>query len=354
MREVTSTLTHNSFPTFNLHSVTIASSTPTTGLSLRSTAASSVPAPETPLLDPLLRPLFAPETIALFNRIQNDNGSVYVPNSHGYAPALQGNATYLQGSRQPSVRSDLLLTVRDRDEFWQIDPLIADRFWLTGRLLGNLVVSAAHGINFVDHAVPAVPIQMPIAALWAVGLPIPTILLVLGYLSNPLLDRQYPSPEAAVADCLLFIEWLERNVCWLAECFRRIILQRAMGFDTVWDFGTVLGMGKDEFFDLVADSRAEAGLNELDILLSTIEDAPLSYNELDFDVAEIIRPWYTHLGMVGDSTQVGVGLYPIESDLASPMDTLMSTGFNDMTFEISDMQAKETGKDDIPTLQAWI
>ncbi|KAJ7729851.1 hypothetical protein DFH07DRAFT_781821 [Mycena maculata] len=214
------------------------------------------------------------------------------------------------------VRSDLLLTVRDRDEFWQIDPLIADGFWLTGRLLGNLVVSAAHGINFVDHAVPAVPIQMPIAALRAVGLPIPTILLVLGYPSNPLLDPT--------------------------------------GFDTVWDFGTVLGMGKDEFFDLVADSRAEAGLDELDILLSTIEDAPLSYNELDFDVAELICPWYTHLGVVGDSTQVGVGLYPIESDLASPMDTLMSTGFNDMTFEISDMQAKATGKDDIPTLQAWI
>ncbi|KAJ7752205.1 hypothetical protein DFH07DRAFT_1031857 [Mycena maculata] len=201
-----------------------------------------------------------------------------------------------------SYQVDLLRTVRDRVEFWQIDPLIADGFWLTGRLLGNLLVSAAHGINFVDHAVPAVPIQIPIAALRAVGLPIPTILLVLGYPSNPLRHRRYSSPEAAVADCLLFIEWLEHNLCWLAECFRRIILRRSEGFDTVWDFGTVLGMGKDEFFDSVADSRAEAGLDELDILLSTIEEAPLSYNELDFDVAELIRPWYTHLGVVACRT----------------------------------------------------
>ncbi|KAJ7506948.1 hypothetical protein B0H11DRAFT_2218785 [Mycena galericulata] len=239
----------------------------------------------------------------------------------------------------------------DRLEFWQIDPLIADGFWLSARLLGHLLISAAHGINFVAHAVPAVPILLPIAALQDVGLPIPTILLALSYPCNPFRLRRYASPEEAVADCLLFVEWYEHNLCWLAECLRRII---SNGKHSVWDIGTVLGMQKDEFFDLIAESRAEAGLDELDILFSTIEEAPLSYNELDFDVAELIRPWYTHLGVVGDATHVGVGLYPIESELASPMDRVMYRGFNEMTFEIADMKAKAFARDDMPMMEPWI
>ncbi|KAJ6479511.1 hypothetical protein C8R47DRAFT_1137098 [Mycena vitilis] len=235
------------------------------------------------------------------------------------------------------LRNDLLRVVTDRLEFWQIDPLIADGFWLSARQLGHLLVSAAHGINFAAHAAPAVPIQFPLAAMREPGLPIPTILLALGYPSNPLRHRRYASPEAAVADCLLFVEWYEDNLCWLAECLRRTI---SNGINTVWNFGTVLDMRKDEFFDGIANSRAEAGLDELDILLSTTEDAPFNYNDLDLDIAAMIRPWYTHLGVVGDATHVGVGLYPIESEFSSPMDRLMFKGFNDMTFEFANMQPK--------------
>ncbi|KAJ7653584.1 hypothetical protein DFH06DRAFT_1133735 [Mycena polygramma] len=258
------------------------------------------------------------------------------------------------GASYKLLRNDLLRVVTDRLEFWQIDPLIADGFWLSARQLGHLLVSAAHGINFAAHAAPAVPIQFPLAAIREPGLPIPTILLALGYPSNPLRHRRYASPEAAVADCLLFVEWYEDNLCWLAECLRRTI---SNGINTVWDFGTVLDMQKDEFFSGIANSRAEAGLDELDILLSTTEDAPFNYNLLDLgesasvqfttlalikitDIAELIRPWYTHLGVVGDATHVGVGLYPIESEFSSPMDRLMFKGFNEMTFEFANMQPK--------------
>ncbi|KAJ7479905.1 hypothetical protein FB451DRAFT_1395462 [Mycena latifolia] len=242
-------------------------------------------------------------------------------------------------------RNDLLRVQADRLEFWIIDLLIADAFWLSARQLSILIVSAAHGINFTAHAAPAVPIRLPLAALRDVGLPIPTILLALSYPSNPLCHRRYASPEAAVADCLLFIEWYEHNLCWLAECLRRII---SHGTHTVWDFATALDISsKDEFFNLIANSRKEAGLDELDILFSTIEEAPFTFNDLDFgehsrysysvplvnwtvaDIAEIIRPWYTHLGIVGDSANVGIGLYPIESEFASPMDLFMSQGFGD-------------------------
>ncbi|KAJ7133956.1 hypothetical protein C8R43DRAFT_1133187 [Mycena crocata] len=178
-------------------------------------------------------------------------------------------------------RNDLRHVVADRMEFWVIDPLIADGFWLSARQLGQLLMSAAHGINFAAHAAPAVPIQLPLAALRDVSLPIPTILLALGYPSNPLRRRRYVSPEAAIADWLLFVEWYEHNLCWLAECLRRSI---SNGKHTVWDFATALGVSsKDVFLAEVADSRREADLDELDILFSTVEETPSTFtdNELN-------------------------------------------------------------------------
>ncbi|KAJ6543248.1 hypothetical protein DFH09DRAFT_1088944 [Mycena vulgaris] len=204
--------------------------------------------------------------------------SLRANSSAGHAPAITGNAT---GLSFQLFRNDLVRVEMDRLEFWVVDPLIADAFWLSARQLCILLMSAAHGTNFAAHAAPAIPIRLPLAALRAVGLPIPTILLALSYPSNPLRLRRYTSPETADAECLLFVEWYEHNLCWLAECLRRII---SNGIHTVWDFATALDISKDEFFNLITYSRKEAGLDELDILFSMVEETPCNFDDLDLGV----------------------------------------------------------------------
>jgi hypothetical protein len=60
------------------------------------------------------------------------------------------------------------------------------------------------------------------------------------------------------------------------------------------------------------------------------------HSSLRTEIAHLIRPWFTHLGVLEGPTQIGVALYPIEHQLAGPMDVIMSTGFERMEDDSED------------------
>ncbi|KAJ7887989.1 hypothetical protein B0H13DRAFT_1888543 [Mycena leptocephala] len=244
-------------------------------------------------------------------------------------------------SYQPA-RSHILRVIVNGNVAWRIDPLIADGFWLSARQLAQFIVSAAHGVNFLAHAVPAVPITLPTAALADVSLPIPSILLALSHPSNPLRHCLYASPENAVAECLLFSEWFDDNLCWLAEAIRRDFLK---GKHSAWNYAPVLEIGEGEYYGEIADARADVGLDELAVLLSTIEEAPSDYNRVDFDVAEIIHPHCSHFVVAGNSAEKWILLYPVESEVnctvVELMDQFLWDGIEVVELEMPEFDAMD-------------
>ncbi|KAJ7878727.1 hypothetical protein B0H13DRAFT_2346409 [Mycena leptocephala] len=206
---------------------------------------------------------------------------------------------------------DFIRSTEGGTEFWVIDAGKCWALWDSARLLSRFILAAAHGIN--------------------VGLPMPNIVLAHSYPNNPLVHRRSPTREAALRACLLLQAWYETNLGWIAECLRRSITK---GANSMWDFAAVLGMTKVDFYLRITEARTGAGVDDLDVLFTTVDDGAFNYTTaLDLEVARLIRPWFTHIGVIENSAFAGMALYPVEYALASPMDRIMADGVTAMEVE---------------------
>ncbi|KAJ7099637.1 hypothetical protein C8R43DRAFT_964187 [Mycena crocata] len=212
-----------------------------------------------------------------------------------------------------------------------------------GTYIARAVHCAAHGIDLATRAAQFIPVHLPIAALREVGLLMPAISLLLSYPDNPFLRRRFPTRLAAIRAAERFQDWVNSNLNWMAECIFR---SREKGLLSLWNFGAFLGMSKAEFVRRVRAALAPAHLN-----LTNDRGEPLPnqgmhrwgtfyYTALDLDVAHLIRPWYTHLGVIEGPTQIGAALYPVAHQLAGPMDVIMSSGFERMEQDYADTSAR--------------
>ncbi|KAJ7435914.1 hypothetical protein B0H11DRAFT_2371391 [Mycena galericulata] len=214
-----------------------------------------------------------------------------------------------------------------------LSEVAAHGIWGTAQLVARFIHCAALGIDLTSRVAQFIPVHIPLEAIRDVGLAMPNISLVLGYPTNPFLRRRFDSRLAAIQFAELFCDWVDYYVFWVAECMRRTILK---GEASVFDFGTALGIGRASFFLRVAEAGPAYPVSEGEDRRS--EDT-FFHTALDLEVARIIRPWYTHFGVMEGPTQVGVALYPIEFPLSGPMDVIMNSGFQKMELDYVEMRA---------------
>ncbi|KAJ7824112.1 hypothetical protein B0H13DRAFT_2339349 [Mycena leptocephala] len=209
------------------------------------------------------------------------------------------------------------------DTVYGFSPAMAHTIYSGATILARFYHCAAYGLELVGNLAHAViPIHLPIDALLEVRLPMPNLSLVLSYPDNPFLRRYFRTPSAAIRAAGLFCKWVDYHVLWLAEC---ILRSSAKGATTRWNFGKVLGIPKMEFISGISPVAEEPR-----DYLATLGGRLFNYLRLDLEAIQLIRPWFTQAGVLQGPTQIGAALYPIEHDLASPMDVVMSTGFERM------------------------
>ncbi|KAJ7090016.1 hypothetical protein C8R44DRAFT_818393 [Mycena epipterygia] len=178
----------------------------------------------------------------------------------------------------------------------------------SGTLLSRFYHCAAHGLDLTSSSAHFVPIHLPIAA----------------YPENPFLRRRFPTVRAAIHAAETFCKWVDYHVLWLAEC---ILRSSAKGLTSEWNFGLALGMRKIDFIREIAPLDPARQPHDY---LTGLGGRLFLYHDLDLQVAQLIRPWFTRAGALQGPTQIAAALYPIEHSLAGPMDVVMSTGFNRM------------------------
>ncbi|KAJ7157774.1 hypothetical protein C8R46DRAFT_1039993 [Mycena filopes] len=64
--------------------------------------------------------------------------------------------------------------------------------------------------------------------------------------------------------------------------------------------------------------------------IAALRELGLTMPSLSFTFVRLIRPWFTHVGVLQGPTQIAAALYPIEHTLSGPMDIVMSTGVEKM------------------------
>ncbi|KAJ6501338.1 hypothetical protein DFH09DRAFT_1364819 [Mycena vulgaris] len=199
-----------------------------------------------------------------------------------------------------------------------------------GFLVARVIHCAAHGIDLATRAAQFIPAHLPIDALRQVGLPMPSISLLLSYPDNPFLRRRFPTRLAAIRAAERFSDWVQYNIFWLAEC---ILRSRVKGPFSAWDFGAILGMTKGEFLRRITAAHPSPPTAQA---IFPRTEGIFYYTALDLEIAQLIRPWYTHAGVLEGPTQIGAALYPVDHHLAGPMDVIMSTGFERMEEDYTD------------------
>jgi hypothetical protein len=68
-----------------------------------------------------------------------------------------------------------------------------------------------------------------------------------------------------------------------------------------------------------------------------VRQRPKNLIQLFLEIARIIRPAFTHLGVMEGPTQIGVALHPVEYPIAGPMDAIMDNGFQKMELDYAAM-----------------
>ncbi|KAJ7153337.1 hypothetical protein C8R46DRAFT_1357210 [Mycena filopes] len=213
-----------------------------------------------------------------------------------------------------------------------------------GLCIARLVHAAAHGIDLDSRAGQFIPVHLSIEHLKEVGLHMPSISLILSYPHNAFLKRRFLTRVAAIRAAERFQDWVNHNLLWLAECIFR---SRVKGPLSVWNFAAVVGLTKVEFYRRIAAS------NPSPLTDHAIHRAygTFYFTALDLEIAQLIRPWFTHLGVLAGPTQLGVALYPVEHQLAGPMDAIMASGFGRMEDDGVDaserIRVAEDGSNDI-------
>ncbi|KAJ7740090.1 hypothetical protein B0H16DRAFT_1694332 [Mycena metata] len=208
---------------------------------------------------------------------------------------------------------------------WGFNDVDAWVLWGSALRLARFFHAAAHGIDLTSAITQFIPIHLPIAALRDVGLTMPSLSFVLSYPENIFLRRRFPTPAAAIYAAETFCKWVDYHVLWLAECILRSSLK---GLTTEWHFGIVLGMRKVDFIRQVVTSLA-AGSEPYNFL-QRLSGRLFNYHALDIEIVRLIRPWFTHVGVLQGRTQIAAALYPIEHSLSCPMDVVMNTGVDKM------------------------
>ncbi|KAJ7270570.1 hypothetical protein C8J57DRAFT_1227213 [Mycena rebaudengoi] len=212
-----------------------------------------------------------------------------------------------------------------------LQEFVAHGLWGGAQLIARFIHCAAHGIDPNGTRAQFVPAHIPIENLREVGLPMPNISLVLSYPENPFLRRRFHSRLDVIRAAELFADWVNYWVFWLGECIRRSI---SMGGASSWKFGLVLGTGTAGFLAKVAGAGAPADLapgQDWKTEETFMSDAR------DMEIARIIRPAFTHLGVMEGPTQIGVALHPVEYPIAGPMDAIMDNGFQKMELDYAAM-----------------
>jgi hypothetical protein len=118
----------------------------------------------------------------------------------------------------------------------------------------------------------------------------PAISLILSYPDNPFLSRRFPTRLAAIRAAEQFQDWVNHNLFWLAEC---ILRSRIHGPSSSWYFGRLLGLSNEEFHRRMSTTNSSP---VADHVLYRVE-GNFYFTALDFEIAHLIRPWFTHLGV---------------------------------------------------------
>jgi hypothetical protein len=198
---------------------------------------------------------------------------------------------------------DFIRSTEGGTEFWVIDAGKCWALWDSARLLSRFILAAAHGISLSSPHALVIPILIPLAHLADVGLPMPNIVLAHSYPNNPLVHRRFPTREAALRACLLLQAWYETNLGWMAECLRRSITK---GANSMWDFAAVLGMTKVNFYLRITEARTGAGVDDLDVLFTTVDDGAFNYTTA-LDLGMVQFNTHTNANMFGQKLHDSFG-----------------------------------------------
>ncbi|KAJ7770123.1 hypothetical protein DFH07DRAFT_768679 [Mycena maculata] len=185
------------------------------------------------------------------------------------------------------------------------------------------IISAFYGVN-LDIFSSAVPFTVPLAALRQIGLPLPSILLILGYLENEWIQHRYPSREAALLQGNNYCLFARTGMAWLIECIR------------IMNFGAVFGISLCDFVRRAGDFSVPIGLELRHVQVGNF----MHYPSLDHEMAHLIRPELTHIVIYRDRFTCALGVLPFRvqnSDgtvSVSPMDKLLASLFRLQTARI--------------------
>ncbi|KAJ7209316.1 hypothetical protein GGX14DRAFT_566503 [Mycena pura] len=189
-------------------------------------------------------------------------------------------------------------------------------------------ICAAYGLDPRLYA-GDLPLRLPVAAVHQVALPLPSILLVLGYPQNEWLQRVFETPEQALEEGRLYCRFARAGVAWFIECLRRSL---RLDESTLWRFGAVIGLGESVFLSRVRQSQSSAG--------TLPQTTFYNYPTLDFVGAGLIRPGFDYLGIYRDGDTIGLMLMPFRTtdnfptSAIGPADDLVHAMFRGHTHTI--------------------
>ncbi|KAJ6535242.1 hypothetical protein DFH09DRAFT_1091784 [Mycena vulgaris] len=211
------------------------------------------------------------------------------------------------------------------DDTWVLDPDFLRGVHYGCMRIATFIISGAYGLNS-DHLTSDLPITLPLAALRQIGLPIPSILLMLSYPDNSWIGQWFGSREAALLQGNAYCTYARTGMAWVIECLRRSVL---CGDRSEWKFGPLVDMPESVFLIMARESRPSAGL---EMCYTRAFDFWI-YPALDFDMARLIRPELTHIGIYRDRSACGLALLPFHvqntegSIQVGPIDRIIHSTF---------------------------
>ncbi|KAJ7759772.1 hypothetical protein DFH07DRAFT_817131 [Mycena maculata] len=187
------------------------------------------------------------------------------------------------------------------------------------------IVSAFYGVN-PDIFSASLPFTIPLAGLRQIGLPLPSILLILGYPENEWIQQRYPSQEAALLQGNNYCLFARTGMAWLVECIRRCII---CGEDSLINFGAVFSISLHDFVEQAGDFSVPIGMELRRIQVGNF----MQYPSLDHEMAHLIRPELTHIAIYRDRFTCALAVLPFRVQNSegtvsvSPMDQLLASIF---------------------------
>ncbi|KAJ7731812.1 hypothetical protein DFH07DRAFT_846969 [Mycena maculata] len=127
----------------------------------------------------------------------------------------------------------------------------------------------------------SLPFTIPLAGLRQIGLPLPSILLILGYPENEGIQQRYPSQEAALLQGNNYCLFARTGMAWLVECIRRCII---CGEDSLINFGAVFSISLHDFVEQAGDFSVPIGMELRRIQVGNFMQYPSLDHVLPFRV----------------------------------------------------------------------